>query len=130
VLDPQTGAVVYINAGHVPAAVVNASGVKARLQPTGPALGLLPDMEFAIEQVDLEEGDTLLVFTDGVTDVRSPDDEFFTEERLLSLVTRPVSSAAAMLELIQSSLHEHIADADQYDDITMLAVKRNPVYSI
>ena len=130
VLDPQTGAVVYINAGHVPPAVVNASGVKARLQPTGPALGLLPDMEFAIEQVDLEEGDTLLVFTDGVTDVRSPDDEFFTEERLLSLVTRPVSSAAAMLELIQSSLHEHIADADQYDDITMLAVKRNPVLSI
>jgi sigma-B regulation protein RsbU (phosphoserine phosphatase) len=128
VLDPGTGSVVYINAGHVPPAVINASGVKARLEPTGPALGLLPDMEFAIEQVDLEEGDTLLIFTDGVTDARGPDEDFFTEERLLSLVTRPISSAAAMLELIQSSLHEHMADADQYDDITMLAVKRNPVF--
>jgi sigma-B regulation protein RsbU (phosphoserine phosphatase) len=130
VLDPQTGSVVYINAGHVPAAVINASGVKARLQPTGPALGLLPDMEFSIKQVDLEEGDTLLVFTDGVTDVRGPDDEFFSEERLLSLVTRPVSSAAAMLELIQSSLHQHMSGTDQYDDITMLAARRNPVSSI
>jgi phosphoserine phosphatase RsbU/P len=127
VLDPGTGAVVYINAGHVPPAVINASGVKARLNPTGPALGLLADMEFSIEQVDLEAGDSLLIFTDGVADARGPNEEFFTEERLLSLATQPLPSAAAMLELIQSNLHEHIGGANQYDDITMLAVKCNPV---
>jgi sigma-B regulation protein RsbU (phosphoserine phosphatase) len=127
VLDPANGALVYINAGHVPAAVINASGVKRRLEPTGPALGLLPDMDFSIEQVDLEADDILFLFTDGVTDARGPDEAFFTEERLLSLVTRPVQSAEAMLELIRSNLRDHIGDAVQYDDITMLAVKRNPI---
>jgi sigma-B regulation protein RsbU (phosphoserine phosphatase) len=126
VLDPANGTLMYINAGHVQPAVINASGVEKRLEPTGPALGLLPDMDFSIEQIDLEVGDTLLIFTDGVTDACGPNKDFFTEERLLSLVTRPVPSAEAMLELIRSNLRDHIGDAVQYDDITMLAVRRNP----
>jgi sigma-B regulation protein RsbU (phosphoserine phosphatase) len=69
VLDPQMGSLTYINAGHDPPAIISSTGeVKARLMPTGPAMGMLPDMDFDILQVTLEPGDTLMTFTDGVTD--------------------------------------------------------------
>jgi sigma-B regulation protein RsbU (phosphoserine phosphatase) len=125
VLDPTNGSLVYINGGHVPPLVIGAQGIKARLEPTGPAVGLLPDLKFGIEQVDLDPGDTLLVYTDGVTDALSPKDEFFSEERLFSLVEQPSRSAEDLLRSIQINLHNHIAGADQFDDITLLAARRN-----
>jgi len=124
VLDPVTGALVYINAGHEPPAVLNATGVKARLDVTGPVVGLFPQSEFGIEQVELEIGDTLLAFTDGVLDARNPLGEFFTEERLLSLAIEPHSSAAEMLGRIHADVRRHIAGAVQFDDITMLGLRR------
>jgi len=81
-------------------------------------------MDFGIGQAKLAPGDILSVFTDGVTDARSPDREFFGEERLLSLVKDSADSAAALLDRIQSQVESHIAHADQFDDITMLAVRR------
>ncbi len=69
----------------------------------------------------------LLVFTDGVTDARNPQGELFTEKRLLPLVQDPVSSASELLDRIVASLRDHIATADQFDDITMMAVRRKPV---
>ena len=127
-LDPSTGLLTYVNAGHDPPAIVSSTGVvKARLMPTGPAAGMLPDMDFDIEQVSLEPGDILMTFTDGVTDARDPNGKFFSKEGLLSLLEQPVPSAAALLDRIEASLQAHIADADQFDDITMLAVRRAPV---
>ena len=127
VLDPMTGTLMYINAGHEPPLVIDRTGVKARLDPTGPAVGLFEGMDFGIGQVELEADDILIVFTDGLTDARSPDGEFFSEERLLSLVKEPTNSAAALLDRIQSQVEDHIAHADQFDDITMLAVRRKPL---
>ena len=126
VLDPLTGSLMYINAGHEPPFVIDRTGVKARLDPTGPAVGLFERMDFGIGQVELEEADVLCVFTDGVTDARSPDGEFFGEERLLSFVREGTDSAAALLDRIQSQVESHISHADQFDDITMLAVRRQP----
>ena len=126
VLDPITGSLMYINAGHEPPLVIDRTGVKARLDPTGPAVGLFEGMDFGIGQVELAPDDILCAFTDGVTDARSPHGEFFGEERLLSLVKEPTDSAAALLDRIQSQVESHIAHADQFDDITMLAVRREP----
>lgn len=128
VLNPQTGRLTYINAGHDPPAIVSSAGVvKARLMPTGPAMGMLPGMDFDILQVILEPGDTLMTFTDGVTDARDPNGKLFSKEGLLSLLEQPASSAAALIDRIAASLQAHIADADQFDDITMLAVRRAPL---
>jgi sigma-B regulation protein RsbU (phosphoserine phosphatase) len=125
VLDPQNGKLTYINAGHDSPAIVNAAGeIKERLTPTGPAMGMLPDMDFDIEQTALEPGDTLMAYTDGVTDARSPAGEFFTKEGLQALLEEPAPSATALLNRVITAVQNHIADADQFDDITMMAVRR------
>ncbi|MCB0164953.1 MAG: SpoIIE family protein phosphatase [Anaerolineae bacterium] len=127
VLDPVTGRLTYINGGHPPAAIISATGeIKARLPATGPAVGMLPDMAFDIQQAKLEPGDLLFAFSDGVTDARSPDKKFFKEQGVLPLLSQPTDSAAALLARFETSLRAHISTADQFDDITMLAVRRAP----
>lgn len=127
VLDPATGMLTYINGGHNPPVVIGADGaVKARLTPTGPAVGMLPDMDFGIDQIKLGPGDLLMTFTDGVPEARAPDREFFSEERLLALLQQPAPSVVVLLDRIENSLQDFIAEADQFDDITMLAVRRAP----
>jgi hypothetical protein len=67
VLDPATGSLSYINAGQEPPMVVGRDGVKARLELTGPVVGVFPDREFGIKQVNLEPDDVLLAVPDGVS---------------------------------------------------------------
>jgi len=126
VLNPQTGLLVYINGGHEPPFVVGSGGLKRRLGPTGPAVGVLPHMTFKVQQVRLEPGDTLLGYTDGVPEARSPVDELFTRKRLESLLEQPPCSAADLLERIKTNLFVHVDNAQQFDDITMIAVHRAP----
>jgi sigma-B regulation protein RsbU (phosphoserine phosphatase) len=124
VLDPETGALGYVNAGHDPPVIVGQGGVKERLTRTGPAVGLFPDADYEIRQSRLDPGDVLLAFTDGVTDARDPGGAFFGEARLLALAQQPCPSAEAMLSRITGSVVAHIASANQFDDITMSAVRR------
>jgi sigma-B regulation protein RsbU (phosphoserine phosphatase) len=125
VLDPASGVLTYINGGHNPPALINAAGaIKARLKPTGPAVGMLPDQVFSSQQVILEPGDMLMTFTDGALDARDPAGKLFTEKRLLEILQQPASSATALLDRLEASLKVHIASADQFDDITMLVVRR------
>jgi len=122
----KTGLVVYINGGHEPPFIVGPAGAKHRLQPTGPAVGVLPHMTFEIQQVQLEPGDILLGYTDGVTEARSPVGELFTKKRLQSLLKQPAPTASDLLERIKTDLFIHIDNAQQFDDITMIALHRAP----
>jgi len=124
VLNPETGLLTYINGGHESPLIINASGIKTALKSTGPAVGMMPNMKFKIKQVQLEPGDILFGYTDGLTDARSPNKEFFTEKRVLSLVNQPYSSASELLERMKTDVFTHIDSAPQFDDITLLAVRR------
>lgn len=124
VLDPTTGTLTYINGGHEPPMLIGPTGIKARLAPTGPAVGIFPGMEFGIEQVNLEYGDTLLAFTDGVLDASNNANQFFGELKLERLVQPPVISAESILETILVAIHDHMAGVEQFDDITLLALRR------
>ena len=124
-LDPANGGMIYINGGHEPPLLIGDGEIKAVLNPTGPAVGLLPDLNFTIEQVELEPGDTFFAYTDGVVDARSLAGEPFGEERLTALIKEPAATAASLLDRIYGSLKAHIAEADPFDDITMLAVRRD-----
>jgi sigma-B regulation protein RsbU (phosphoserine phosphatase) len=127
VLDITTGALTYVNGGHDAPAVIGPDGVKERLEPTGPVVGMLPTAEYEINKTVLEPGDVLLGYTDGVTEARGPHGEFFTEKRLLAILNeQPVASAGGLLDRIDVSLQSFIAGADPFDDITMLAVRRAP----
>jgi sigma-B regulation protein RsbU (phosphoserine phosphatase) len=125
-LDPASGVLTYINGGHNPPVVISAGGaIKARLKPTGPAVGMLPDQVFKNQQISLDPGDTLVTFTDGVLDARDPAGQLFTEKRLLALLEQPVPSATTLLARLEADLKTHIASADQFDDITVLVARRD-----
>jgi serine phosphatase RsbU (regulator of sigma subunit) len=121
-LDPLTGTLAYINAGHECPLVIRASECIA-LKRTGPALGVIPDVDFGVREVQLQEGDLLFAFTDGAPDALDPAGERFGRERLLSLL-QPDPTAEALLADIQARLEEYAAGTEQFDDITLLAVRR------
>jgi PAS domain S-box-containing protein len=87
-LDPATQTLVYGNAGHPPGYVFNSAGnIRARLDSTDFALGILPNVEFSIgDPITLEPGDTVLFVSDGILESRSPAGDFFGKERALQVV--------------------------------------------
>jgi sigma-B regulation protein RsbU (phosphoserine phosphatase) len=127
VLDPLTGKMAYINGGHEPPYIVNQSRVRKRLRPTGPVVGMMPAMEYGIEQVQIEPGEILIGYTDGVTEAMSPEEKLFGQKRFLSLLEKPASTASQLIEQIKIELFNHIDNAPQFDDITMMAVHRKPL---
>ena len=122
-LDPATGVLTWVNAGHDAPAILRSGAVLTRLGPTGPAVGLLPGLEFGVRTLTLEPGDTLLAFTDGVADARSPDGGSYGEPRLFAAAGAP--SVQGMLAAIDADLAAHTAGAEPFDDITLLAVRRS-----
>jgi sigma-B regulation protein RsbU (phosphoserine phosphatase) len=125
-LDPATGQLIYINAGHEAPFLISEGKLKRRLDPTGPAVGMLPNMDFRIEEVHLDPGDSVLLYTDGITDALSPAEEQFAEPRLLQAATSPAPAARIHIENIMTALDKHIAGREQYDDVTLLVVQRRP----
>ena len=125
ILDLDTGKLSYINGGHEPLYIVPAGGgIKAQLAYTGPSVGIEPNIAFKIQQTQLEPGDTLLGYTDGVVEASAADGKFYTIGQLKSILDTPSLSVTELLDRITNSLQEHIGEAEQFDDITMLAIKR------
>jgi sigma-B regulation protein RsbU (phosphoserine phosphatase) len=124
VINPFTGIMAYINAGHEPMVITDASGIKQSLEPTGPAVGMMVDMKFEIQQVQIEPGDILIGYTDGVIEAMGPNGDFFTRKRLLSILQKTPATASGLLEQIKTDLSAHVHDAPPSDDITMLILQR------
>ena len=125
VLDSENGVLSYINGGHEPVIIAGPQGgVKNTLDPTGPAVGMLPDIEFKTGQTVIEAGDTLFAFTDGVSEAQSADNELFTKDRLLSLFLEPFDSIDELMQRIQGQLVGHVGTFEQFDDITFMSLRR------
>jgi serine phosphatase RsbU (regulator of sigma subunit) len=123
-LDPASGLLRYIDAGHERPVVVNSSGIKTQLERTGPVVGLLEEAEFRVEQYQLDDGDLLLVYSDGFTDIENPDGEMYGRERLLSLLSGVTGSAQSFVNRVLGRISAYAQDAAQFDDMTMLAVRK------
>ena len=124
ILDPATGEMAFINGGHEPLFIINAGGVKESLHAAGPVIGMMSGSKFKVQMTRLEAGDTLIGYTDGVTEALSPDKALYTKNRFLSILDNPAPSASELIEQIKTDLFKHVKDAPQFDDITMLAVHR------
>ena len=125
-LDPQTRQLTYVNAGHPPAAVVGACGtVRAELMRTGPALGVIRGATYGPRgTVDLDEGDVVVLVTDGLTEMQSPSGELYESERVLQVVReQDGDSAEAILEALHASARAFAAGRTPEDDLTMLVCK-------
>jgi phosphoserine phosphatase RsbU/P len=124
IVDTNKNILTYINCGNEPPLLLEKGGAMTALQPTGPVLGVIPDACFSVKEVPMEKDDLLLAFTDGVTDALNADNIPFGNERLQKQFTGIDMMPEALLGVIKGELHQFIGEADQFDDITMLALKR------
>ena len=85
---------------------------------------ILEEVEYNTAETRLEPKDTLVIFTDGVTDVQNSDGEMFERDRFLSLLDKPVKSPQSLVDHITSNVFAFIGETPQYDDITLLVVRR------
>jgi len=125
VLDPSDGQLFYINAGHEPPYISDKSGIKRHLMPTGPAVGAFPEAEFKIAEIQLEPGDKLISYTDGVSDAVSPNGAMFNKKRLEKIIKEHESDAVNLMDRIRTALTQFTGNTPQSDDITILIAQRN-----
>ncbi len=126
VLDPPTGRYTYGNAGHNPPLLYRAATRQVTtIKGHGLALGVLPNISLQDYVLDLEQGDLLLLYTDGVTEAVNAQEEEFGAERLASIVAACGNlSAAQVIDEIVKAVTEHVGNLPPFDDQTMLAIKR------
>jgi serine phosphatase RsbU (regulator of sigma subunit) len=125
VLEVESGLLTYANAGHNPALVVGTQA--AQLAITGIPLGMFPAQSWQQQQFHLLPGDTLILYTDGVTEATNGRQEEFGDQRLQQLAAGLAGQPVAEIQVaIQQAVQTFAGDAPQADDITLLLVRRNP----
>ncbi len=125
-LNPENGDFRYVNAGHNPPLLVPGDGGPARrLDPTGPMVGLLPEVTFLEGHATVQPGDTLLVFTDGLVEAENPEGQDLGDEVLADVVrANPDADAETLLEALLALAFEHLNGQGFRDDVTLAVVKR------
>ena len=124
VLDPARGVVDFANGGHVPPLVVGRDGVRT-LKTTDLVVGLFATAQYRNQSVQLEPGDSLVMFTDGVTEAENAAEEQLGVEPVVELLqTMHGTEAGRILQTIDERVRLHIGDVPAGDDVTMLAVTR------
>ncbi|MCR5675420.1 MAG: serine/threonine-protein phosphatase [Lachnospiraceae bacterium] len=126
VLDCKTGRLTYVNAGHNAPVFLRADGEAFYLQETVEPQFMLagfPGFEYEQEEITLNPGDAVYLYTDGVTEAKNEEDAFFGEERLLALMNELSDrKPGSVVEAVGSRVAVFRGKAEQFDDITMLQV--------
>jgi serine phosphatase RsbU (regulator of sigma subunit) len=126
-LDPGTGKLSFLNAGHNPPLIVHAGGTMEQLASGGLPLGIMSDAQYREGRAALYPGDVLVIYSDGVTEAVNPTGEEFGATRLYEVVSRNLDgSAAAIRDRIESALSKFCQGTPAADDITLVIVKRQP----
>ena len=125
IIDPATGAITYSNAGHNPGLLIRASGGTEKLEVGGLMLGIIPMARYQEAQAQMQPGDVLVLFSDGVTEANNPAGDDFGEDRLIELVSGMAESCAQdIVTAINRAVSVFAAGAPQADDVTVLVVKK------
>ena len=122
----RTGEVTYTNADHNPPYIMKANGSVQSLPMSKDIIaGFLDDFQFTENTLQLEPGDTLLMFTDGVTEAIDPEENEYGVERLQQLLGQLVASdCQKIIDTVKADVKAFAGEAEQSDDITLLALKR------
>jgi len=125
-LDPSSGAFRFVSAGHTDALLLRADGEVVTLSSTGPPLGLLPPgPPFDERELTIGPGDTLLLFSDGVPEAQNQADAEYGDARLTECVRAGAGlGSAALVDHVLASIDAFAGSAPQFDDITLLVVRR------
>lgn len=140
ILDMKTGRLIYANAGHDAPVILDENGVaELKVTPNLP-LGIFPDFEFQSQSVQLRKESLIFLYTDGLTEAMNNRKEEFGEERTMNALKEiylqsSEISPESLLERISSKIKDFVGNAEQSDDLTMLAFRfhksdSNPVKNI
>jgi len=123
IYDDRTRALRYVNCGHVPPMLLRASGAMETLDPTTTPIGAFRHWSCIEREVTLAAGDTLLIYSDGVTEAESPSGDDFGEERLVRCLRQTHGTPAKQLvHCIVESVTE-FSHGSRFDDVTVVAIK-------
>ncbi|MCW5852827.1 MAG: SpoIIE family protein phosphatase [Anaerolineae bacterium] len=126
ILDPSRGALVYVNAGHTPPLMYRPATDQAEyLTSHGIVLGAIEPIHLEEQCTEMEPGDVLVLYTDGVTEAINMAEEDFGEERLAQVVRQAHhQSPADIINSIISAVTAHAGDMEQFDDFALVVIKR------
>lgn len=126
VYDVNSGELTFVNAGHNPPYLLHADGTVSELSTTPSlCLGVIDNFTYTSNKVTLSKGDTLVTFTDGVTEACSVGNTLYGEGKLISVLESAKGcSASEITSIINSDVSQHAEGAEQSDDITVLVLKR------
>jgi phosphoserine phosphatase RsbU/P len=124
-LDVTTGNLAFANAGHNPPIIMRESGIAEMLEGGGPVLGIVAMAPYHQMHAQINKGDMLVLYSDGVTEANNPDFAEFGEERFIEVLrAHRTEPAAVIVEAVTKALTEFTAGAPQADDITLVVARR------
>jgi phosphoserine phosphatase RsbU/P len=124
IYDDRTGVLTYTNAGHLPPMLVR-RGEVLRLEINGMVVGAFPFAEYGETRVQLESGDVLVCFTDGITEPENEYGEMFGEDRLMEVLLRNTHrDSTEMIDAVMKSVHDWTGSPELQDDMTLLVARR------
>ena len=125
VLTLDTGVLRFVDAGHELAAVSKGGKEFAvKMDNHSLVLGMLDRAEYMLNEVQLEDGDTIYLFTDGIVEAKNTDGELFKKERMLEALNKnPNLSPEELDKVVRDSVDMFVGDAEQFDDITSLVIR-------
>lgn len=123
ILNPETGDLVFANAGHNLPYVRSADGVR-ELRARGMPLGLMPGMVYEVNSAKLDLGETVLLTSDGIVEAHSADGEMFGFDRLMELVGKDQEEEDLISQVLEELRRFRPSDLEQEDDVTMVAIRR------
>lgn len=126
VIDPARGAVVLASAGHPPPYVRRADGtVTAMGEPGGAPLGLDPRARFAEYGCDLQPGDALVLYSDGIIEALDANQALFDEARTMAAIRESDGTVDGILQSLRQAIDAFVGRAPQSDDVTLVCVRRD-----
>jgi len=128
ILNTKTGNFTYSNAGHNPPYIIKKDGTLKALEITGDVvMGIMEDFNYQSRSIQIDPGDGLFLYTDGVTEAMNINWELYDEERLEKILAgMGDETPKGIINAVNASLNEFIGEANQSDDITMLALRYSP----
>ena len=125
-LNPQTGRIKYVNGGHNPPLIVHENGQYELVDATGLMIGAFDFVEWEQKEIELQPGDMMFIFTDGVTEAdRDGEGDQYGDEKLEQLVSENAKkNADELTDLVMEEINTFMGKAPRSDDITMMTIKR------
>ena len=126
VLDMPTGRMRYCNAGHNAPVIIDGETHEVKMLDVKPNLpiAIMPNMKFEAQEITITPGTDIFMYTDGLTEAENAEKELFGEERMIEVLKNMENKTSKQqIEGMLDAVHQHVKDAEQSDDLTMIAIK-------